>query len=531
MRRLVRLAAGGFVSALLGMSSVPATGAEPELPRVYLNTTSGAPTGLTIRVAAGGDFQAALNAAQPGDTITLEAGAAFRGPFTLPKKSGAGWIIIRSSAPDSSLPPAGTRITPSYAAVMPTVVTPNSGPALRTAPGAHHFRFIGIEFAPVRGVFSYALIALGAGERSEDQLPHDIIFDRCYIRGDPAKGGRRGIALNSKSTAVIDSYLSDFKEVGADSQAIAGWNGPGPFKIVNNYLEGAGENVMFGGADPSIPDLVPSDIEIRGNHFAKPLSWRAGHPSYAGTPWTVKNLFELKNARRVLVEGNLFEYSWLHAQTGFAILFTVRNQDGRAPWSTVEDVTFRANLVRHAGGGIAMHGRDNNYPSRQTTRVLIQHNVFEDISRARWGGDGRLFQIIRGIADLVIDHNTAFQDGPIIMAEGPPQTAFVYRNNLTPRGDAGVIGTGTGEGLRTLATYFPGAVFVRNVLVDGNPSLYPVDNFFPAGLDQVGFVDSAAGNYRLAASSPYKNAGTDGKDIGADIAALRRSRPFALPRP
>jgi hypothetical protein len=33
-------------------------------------------------------------------------------------------------------------------------------------------------------------------------------------------------------------------------------------------------------------------------------------------------------------------------------------------------------------------------------------------------------------------------------------------------------------------------------------------------------VDFAKGNYALAPSSRYKNAGTDGKDIGADIAGL-----------
>ena len=65
------------------------------------------------------------------------------------------------------------------------------------------------------------------------------------------------MALNARRAAVIDSYLADFKEVGADSQAIAGWNGPGPFGIANNYLEAAGENVMFGGADPAIDGLVP----------------------------------------------------------------------------------------------------------------------------------------------------------------------------------------------------------------------------------------------------------------------------------
>jgi hypothetical protein len=63
-------------------------------------------------------------------------------------------------------------------------------------------------------------------------------------------------------------------------------------------------------------------------------------------------------------------------------------------------------------------------------------------------------------------------------------------------------------------------VFLMNVVVGATPSLYPPNNFFPASLDKVGFVDLAGGNYRLAASSPYKKAGTDGRDIGADIDAL-----------
>ena len=39
----------------------------------------------------------------------------------------------------------------------------------------------------------------------------------------------------------------------------------------------------------------PSDIEVSGNHFFKPLTWKVDDPSYLGTPWTVKNIFELKN--------------------------------------------------------------------------------------------------------------------------------------------------------------------------------------------------------------------------------------------
>src|SRR5690606_10819717 len=106
-----------------------------------------------------------------------------------------------------------------------------------------------------------------------------------YIHGTPTIQLIRCIQLNSASTAIIDSWISDCHAKGFDSQAIVGWNGPGPFKIVNNYLEGAGENVMFGGATPAIAGLVPSDIEFRLNHVYKPVEW------YHSQRWTVKNLF------------------------------------------------------------------------------------------------------------------------------------------------------------------------------------------------------------------------------------------------
>ena len=263
--------------------------------------------------------------------------------------------MIRSSASDDKLPPAGTRVVPSFAPFLPKLISPNADAVVSTAPGAHHYRFVGVEFTTKPGrAQNYGLILLGDGggsQDSPDDLPHDLVIDRCYIHGDANVNLRRAIALNCGAAAVIDSYISDVHEVGADSQAICGWNGPGPFKIVNNYLEAAGENVMFGGADPKIRNLVPSDIEFRVNHCSKPLTWMRQDPSYAGKHWSVKNLFELKNARRVMIDGNLFEKNWVDAQTGFGILFTVRNQEGTAPWSVVEDVSFTNNIVRRSAGG------------------------------------------------------------------------------------------------------------------------------------------------------------------------------------
>jgi hypothetical protein len=488
------------------------------LPQATVDTSYPVSSGTTIFVAAGGNLQTALDAAQPGDTILLQAGATFSGAFILPVKSGTGWIVIRTSAPDSSLPPEGTRITPAYAALLPTIVASGSPPALQTAPGAHHYRLMGIEFTVATGLsINYGVVTLGDGSTAQNalsQVPYSLILDRVYVHGQPAVNVSRGVALNSGSAAVVDSYISDIHSTAQDTQAIAGWNGPGPYKIANNYLEGAAENVMFGGADPSIANLVPSDIEIRGNYFFKPVAWRT-------STFTIKNLFELKNARRVLVDGNVFENNWEAAQNGFAILFTVRNQNGTAPWSIVENVTFTHNIVRHVASAVNILGHDDIFMSQQTNHILIKDNLFDDVNSTAWGGAGRLFQPLSGTANVTIDHNTAFQNGDAIGADGVANTGFTYTNNLTPNNLYGVGGTGTyGNPILTLTTFFPGAVFRRNILVGGVAASYPTDNFFPALLTDVGFIDLAGANYKLAASSAYKNAGTDGKDIGADIDAV-----------
>jgi nitrous oxidase accessory protein NosD len=58
----------------------------------------------TLTVNAGGDLQAAIDAAHPGDTIVLQAGATFNGPFRLRVKNGSTPITIRSSSADGVLP-------------------------------------------------------------------------------------------------------------------------------------------------------------------------------------------------------------------------------------------------------------------------------------------------------------------------------------------------------------------------------------------------------------------------------------------
>src|SRR3954471_3039851 len=102
----------------------------------------------TLTVNAGGDLQAAIDAAQPGDTILLQAGAVFTGSYRLPAKNGASYITIRSSAPDASLPPAGTRISPSYAGALAKIQVSQAGPAFKTVGAAGYWRLMFLEIFP-----------------------------------------------------------------------------------------------------------------------------------------------------------------------------------------------------------------------------------------------------------------------------------------------------------------------------------------------------------------------------------------------
>lgn len=498
----------------------------PELPRVYVNTQLVPPTGRSVSVRAGDDLQAAINQAQLGDVLLLQPGATFTGNFRLPAKPGSGWITIRSATPDAQLPAPGTRLTPRHSALLPKISSPNASPALQTDYGAHHYRLLGLEVTAATSVtLNYGLIRFGDSPQTLAQMPHDLILDRSYVHGHSALHLKNCVTLNSAMSAVIDSYLAQCHGRGQDTQAIIGWNGPGPFKIVNNYLEGAGENVMFGGADPSIPNLVPSDIEFRQNHVTKPVSWKG--------VWTVKNLLELKNAQRVLIEGNIFENSWVDAQTGWAIVFKSANQSGACTWCITQHVTFRYNRVRNASSGFDIMAHPSAAPAQTANHIHIAHNLIENINAAPFNGNGRIFELNADLYDVTIEHNTAFSvNGSMLISlvALPPLINFAFRDNVASRGNFGIKGSGTSEGNASLVMYATNPDVRGNVIIGAPAAVYPPLNFFPSTMANVGFISSSTGDYRLAAGSPYSGRATDGRDPGADIpAVLNATQPVIVP--
>jgi hypothetical protein len=73
--------------------------------------------------------------------------------------------------------------------------------------------------------------------------------------------------------------------------------------------------------------------------------------------------------------------------------------------------------------------------------------------------------------------------------------------------------------------------FSNNVIIappsNTPPSDWPSSNFFADSATDIQFVNYQGGNggdYHLRSTSPYKNAGTDGRDLGADVETIQ----FAL---
>jgi Putative Ig domain len=563
--------------------SISAIDGPAELPRVYLHTTMGdTPTsGKIINVNAGGDLQAALNNANCGDTIALQAGATFSGVFHFPAKScdGGHWIIVRTAASDESLPSQGTRITPCYAAVasLPGRPTFNCtstqnvmaklvfnyksgfGPVVFDS-GASYYRLIGLEITrSANRAFVSDLISPDNGATADH-----IVLDRLWVHGTTQDETTRGVYLNGMtSTAVINSFFTDFHCVAisgscTDSQAIGGGGGnfpAGPYKIVNNFLEAAGENILFGGGPAT---TTPADILIRQNHIFKPLIWMQGQPGFVGGrdghPFIVKNNFELKNAQRVLFEGNIVEYTWGgFSQAGYAIGLTPKNQAGSdganlCPACLVTDVTIRYSTISHAAAGINLANSlsDNKAMAAGGGHYSIHDITIDDINGDYYFGGGPLFLVMNGwsnhiLGDILINHITGFGDpGRSSLTVGnnvhnPKMSNFVYTNNLVRAGEYPVWSSGgrtncaySGVPKTVIDSCFQPYAFVSNGIIatpaNYPPSRWPARNYFPADPATVQFMNYNHGNggdYHLLSSSPYKNAGTDGKDLGADIDAIQ----------
>jgi hypothetical protein len=483
--------------------------------------------------------------------------------------------VVRTSADDSALPAEGSRLNPCYAGVsslpgrpafhcvstnnvLAKLVMPatGAGPLVFTA-GANHYRLVGLELTRLAGtgiVYSLASIATGG-------TANNLAFDRVWMHGTSQDDTNRGIELGGSTyISIVDSFFTDFhctSVSGActDAQTINGGLGDdqmGPYKITDNFLEASGENILFGGGAAT---ATPTDIQISQNHMFKPLTWMKGQAGYVGgadgNPFIVKNLLELKNAQRVLIDGNIMEDSWGgFSQVGFAILLTPKNPGGTSVCSVcqVTDVTIRYNSISHVGAGLQIANAlsDNGSAPLDGQRYSIHDIVIDDIDGVKYNGPSEFAQVSVDagapvLQNVTINHVTAFPSSTMfiigdMVATSTPMKNFLFTNSIVNAGIYPVWSMGGGptncayydQPLTTFNACFSPYSFARNAVVGSSssfpPKLWPSANFFPASASAVQFVNynnGVGGNYQLMTTSPYHNAGTDGQDLGANVVAIQ----------
>jgi hypothetical protein len=289
----------------------------------------------------------------------------------------------------------------------------------------------------------------------------NLVLDRVLVRAGEAQQVQRCVVINSASTSVVHSWLDECHAKGFDSQAIVSWESDGPVLVENNTLAGAGENIMLGGADAREPGVSPQDWTITRNHIVTPISWKGR--------WTKKNLFETKNARRILVEGNVLDGSWADGQVGYAFLLKSANQSGRCPWCSTSDLTIRRNLILRAAGGFLITGREGgnrNVVDSLARRILIAENYAEDIGRPPATGAERLVSIYNGASDVTIERNTLvgadLKNDLDVSPPKPSAVRFTFRRNVLTTGRYSMHGCNG-----PIASCLPGASITDNVFVGG----------------------------------------------------------------
>lgn len=537
-----------------------------ELPREKVNFTTPTPD-IVKTLGPGKDYttvQAAIDAAGAMngnvrflcDPVVFDQGATH---VTLKMGSATGgWVEFRSTA----VGPSGVRVGPSMAGLAPKLLSSDTTGSMYCLAGAHHYRWTGWEFESSKPGFlinDMLVIACPGSPTTIAELPHDIIFDRCWGHAAATQELKRGLGANGLRIGVIDS---DFNEIhhlattGGDSQALASWIGS-TVTAYNSRFYGGTEAFLTGGVDISVPDFVPSDFYFEKCVFGRPQSYRTAPNGVAtkdgGNAWSVKNTIETKSARRMHLKGCIIENSWTPGQSGGLVNLSA-TQGGTNPWVRCWDVVLEDCVYRNATGDLISTSNNGTgaFPTQGCKRVLVHNAIALNIGEAGWVPDADIWRMFAFYGDdITVNHVTCLAGTAGARAASfpfsPAAQRLVWKNGIMSA-DLGISGSGVGPNGPAIAAGAPSAVVTRNAFINlygqdaAAIAAMPGGNFFPATMAAIGFTNLAAAQAAwlattdldallsyliLAPGSSYKagavNQATDGTDLGADIPSVRAS--------
>lgn len=374
--------------------------------------------------------------------IDIEAGVTYSNAvtcyLTIPVQTNATKPIVLRSSRIGELP-INTRVSPSDASKMPLIqnnCTSSVSPILVLS-GASHYIFEGLEVY-YSGLGRNALGTIGIGYTSggnkvnyEADWAHSIIVDRCWLHGVDTTtwvtaatdhANQQGITLQGRNLTVKNTYISDTNMDAVDhgqgeSRGVSSDNGSVLF-IFNNRLPGSIGSITGGDYNP-IPGLLithtryfgneynpdPESIHweewdtgdtldtaqacITGAFFQQKVSpfdkweciagvWTPSATTRTNRSW-VKNAWECKNCRDVLVEGN---YLYNIAQTGdqsqrgHCFLMNLVDPFFSAFHARPEFIKIRFNRCENIGQGLVTSWYGNSSTAYGLTRdIYFEHNI------------------------------------------------------------------------------------------------------------------------------------------------------------
>lgn len=277
----------------------------------------------------------------------------------------------------------------------------------------------------------------------------------------------------------------------------------------------------------------------------------------------VKNTFECKECEGHgpegpnLMEGNYIAHSWAGEQGGVIVNIKNTNQDGQNVSVATGGWTIQYNIIAHGARAFTFCSFEcEGKISGLEADITLQNNLIYDIV-STWGDNLSTFLftagtwpnvlVTRGLNRFTLDHNTVFQDSANVglvwfdIFDSPLPTNqlinTIWTNNISrdstdtinylfngSYGGSGAAGT-TAWNASNIGT----PVIDYNFWSGANCSNYPeahhwCDNEATFQAAFVNYTNCTNGSSVLACAinptSTWHNAGSDGKDIGADIATL-----------
>ena len=413
----------------------------PPLPAMPTIGTSYTVSGASDCSDATNGLQAQINAAAAlggatNKAVLIPPSYVCIGNYALPVNTGTGWIVVRTAAPDSSLPPEGVRIDSTYASVMPTIsALMASGNTLSGCfyvnSTTSNWRFMGLQWSAQKG--QHDLMGMFYGQTT------NMVFDRNIFYANGGNGDNvspAAIIANGVNTWISNNSITIIVPgglaVAIDMTAAQG------ILIDNNYIDAPGisvfaqENALTGANAPQ-----GSNYQVSRNFFA----W---NPAYINNSVTRQHI-EWKAGNLILINGNTFTSEWDGGNTGSysnAIELTPRNGSGTNSFSNyLADITIANNSFYQVPGGIQLWGGENtavpiDVPA--TKRVLIQNNLFHDLNgyyaKAGIAATGCFLSLAYALEGLTVNHNTMLGTRGFIPAifvwNGGPGASIRFTNNI-----------------------------------------------------------------------------------------------------